>query len=747
MLKTFLKNKIKIKKQPVLFGRMYHDWFENTFSNIFDKKKKAAKKYLPQNFKQPDTDLPQKEYHILEEGADNYGDKIVKYKPATRQEKEYIIHVEEVYTAFNVTRQQACDLLKQHYVESKPIRKLIETIIEEKQSDLLFLRYLEEKKVVKADKIIEAYIDYDVKEKKFDDGLPHPLVLRALAEIQKIELHIWQRSDKKDLVPHDNYPLYKPKDAVSRLDLLFEKFEKSERFQKLEFKNAHYTTAEYKNYVEGLIKGRAEFSYRFQLGFLIAGISFLVTLFFNELSEKHTKFASISKDLNEIFKEKTEISLSFLTPIKNIDCVTEFDSDSLEQLYKIYVKISSHNDIVSGLKKQIGDIYYFQKYYFILPVVGSLVSVITAGHQLLKVKGVNFFPLYLFCLSLTPLMVPAISRVVFYNQANENLKQCSDYTKAFQHYLTTIQVLDMCARNMHEEAIEFVKGKIKNGKDSAFDATFIHKNKKDFLLEMGLITFICLVYPSNSNKKILSVFDKVTEDGSTINSETSKKNQYDIILEVFNALKLEEKNSEAEKETYYNYKIGVLYHNAAFAYLKKAEEKLNLQNTIENQDKIKKYLQEARKNTVETQDHMPYYSSGLFKKLKGENDEAEKYFKTALLMNPNHKKTKECLKEILNFKKPNFSLETDSLKNEIFLSTKEENGETTLFYQAYKKEKDIFGGSLTIKKEMNNYKFFKTVVDAVKEKKLENLTQENTEKLLNVISENSIINFGKNNTK
>lgn len=39
---------------------------------------------------------------------------------------------------------------------------------------------------------LNAYIDYDIRDKKIDNGWSHPAVLQALAKLSHLELYIWQ---------------------------------------------------------------------------------------------------------------------------------------------------------------------------------------------------------------------------------------------------------------------------------------------------------------------------------------------------------------------------------------------------------------------------------------------------------------------------------------------------------------------------------------------------------------------------
>jgi len=69
--------------------------------------------------------------------------------------------------------------------------------------------------------LISAYIDYDVKDKKIDDGWCHPLILYALAQIRGVHLHLYVIGDNGKMVPHRLYPEHHPVDAKDSAKLLF----------------------------------------------------------------------------------------------------------------------------------------------------------------------------------------------------------------------------------------------------------------------------------------------------------------------------------------------------------------------------------------------------------------------------------------------------------------------------------------------------------------------------------------------
>ena len=156
------------------------------------------------------------------------------------------------YTAFGITRNQAYQLLKDNL---NAVRALLQPAIKEALLTETFINYLEDQGqatsglltafrqyqqtadqgnnidtaikqlYIYADDlvILAAYLAYDIRDKKIDAGWIHPATLQALADIQKVEIYIWQLGDDERLISHHQvkYASYVPKISNSRLDLLF----------------------------------------------------------------------------------------------------------------------------------------------------------------------------------------------------------------------------------------------------------------------------------------------------------------------------------------------------------------------------------------------------------------------------------------------------------------------------------------------------------------------------------------------
>lgn len=70
--------------------------------------------------------------------------------------------------------------------------------------------------------VMDAYIDYDIRDRKIDAGWSHPCILQALAHLKGMELHIWQLEADK-LIPHRQaeFSSYYPRQATQQVNLLF----------------------------------------------------------------------------------------------------------------------------------------------------------------------------------------------------------------------------------------------------------------------------------------------------------------------------------------------------------------------------------------------------------------------------------------------------------------------------------------------------------------------------------------------
>ncbi|MBS0359180.1 MAG: hypothetical protein JSS53_07925 [Proteobacteria bacterium] len=147
------------------------------------------------------------------------------------------------YTAFGITRDQAHELLTTH---KDSIQSFLHPLIADSLLDETFINYIRNrttdanidldylnfeklfedfkthqtviqvaeeavpvdapslqdlKSHADSQHVIQAYLDYSVRDKKTFSGWPHPAELQALAHIQRIELYIW-RLDNGSLVPY-----------------------------------------------------------------------------------------------------------------------------------------------------------------------------------------------------------------------------------------------------------------------------------------------------------------------------------------------------------------------------------------------------------------------------------------------------------------------------------------------------------------------------------------------------------------
>lgn len=154
------------------------------------------------------------------------------------------------YTAFGITREQAYQTLANNLIK---VSNLLELAVKEVLLTQNFIDYLlehdyENQGLIKAFidsqeaaqqghstdiateqlyryagdlSVLTIYLNYDIRDKKIDLGWSHPTILQALADVQGIELYIWQANTNRELIPHTNYPHYCPTQANGRTDLLF----------------------------------------------------------------------------------------------------------------------------------------------------------------------------------------------------------------------------------------------------------------------------------------------------------------------------------------------------------------------------------------------------------------------------------------------------------------------------------------------------------------------------------------------
>lgn len=155
------------------------------------------------------------------------------------------------YTAFGTLRADAYDLLSHNL---NKVSELLKSIVEESLLDSSFISYLAKRQDIPRNlladynnyqnaakeggeisdaiinnlkrhanqlSVLQAYVDYDVRDKKIEHGWCHPAVLQALAKINKVSLYIWQKDENGNLIPHIRHSQHILDDIDERIDLLF----------------------------------------------------------------------------------------------------------------------------------------------------------------------------------------------------------------------------------------------------------------------------------------------------------------------------------------------------------------------------------------------------------------------------------------------------------------------------------------------------------------------------------------------
>ncbi len=172
------------------------------------------------------------------------------------------------FTAFGITREYAYDLISENINSARDI--LVPLVEEILCTDENFIGYLSddfaavkktyrlycdaieshnqlsEKECEKNHKrhaqdlnLLLSYVDYDIRDKCVDAGWAHPLVLFALAKIQRIPLQLWELNKQGKAIPHHRYSEYRPEGAEGDFTtLLFVHGNHFERLQKAKLTEA-----------------------------------------------------------------------------------------------------------------------------------------------------------------------------------------------------------------------------------------------------------------------------------------------------------------------------------------------------------------------------------------------------------------------------------------------------------------------------------------------------------------------------
>lgn len=147
------------------------------------------------------------------------------------------------YTAFGITRDAAYEYVRAAAEAEDPaVIERLGLAIPEVLITKNFYDYLRDRGIISEDvgfeqmfdeekrrdfardpRIIAAFIDYDIRDKRVELGWAHPATLQALAHIRNIRLRIWQLDDDDCLIPHEDprYVDYTPSDYDSMTDLLY----------------------------------------------------------------------------------------------------------------------------------------------------------------------------------------------------------------------------------------------------------------------------------------------------------------------------------------------------------------------------------------------------------------------------------------------------------------------------------------------------------------------------------------------
>jgi hypothetical protein len=145
------------------------------------------------------------------------------------------------FTAFGVTRVAAYNLLSGN-VTNVQVSALIKLAIRSALITKDFYDHLKSKGVIKQNinfdmicnntgpwandaAIANAYLQYDIIDKRVDFGWVHPGILQALAHINSIKIRMWRQAQDQSLIPHkidnEDYSCYTPAEYTTTIDLLF----------------------------------------------------------------------------------------------------------------------------------------------------------------------------------------------------------------------------------------------------------------------------------------------------------------------------------------------------------------------------------------------------------------------------------------------------------------------------------------------------------------------------------------------
>ncbi len=82
--------------------------------------------------------------------------------------------------------------------------------------------------------LLSCYVDYDIRDKQVNAGWAHPLILYALAHINKSShFYFWELDEQGKMFPHPQIPRHNPRETFLAVDLLFVRGNRFEHLQKV----------------------------------------------------------------------------------------------------------------------------------------------------------------------------------------------------------------------------------------------------------------------------------------------------------------------------------------------------------------------------------------------------------------------------------------------------------------------------------------------------------------------------------
>ncbi|MBX9702878.1 MAG: hypothetical protein K2X39_01870 [Silvanigrellaceae bacterium] len=336
-------------------------------------------------------------------------------------------------------------------------------------------------------------------------------------------------------------------------------------------------------------KSRAEFGLRWRAIFLGVFAAFFANDYVKNEKIEDRKFSYLCKSMRESQKKLNYVWSSFLTMEKEINSITEIDNLAISKIAKYMQKFKNEITQLKSIKEDF---------------------------ELMQCEADK-----------KTFNTSTLTRKWGYGNKSKveaTMDSCSDLISRFEsrcdymcyvrslvsklHKIALIDILDMMIKEIKIDSIEAIIEVLSKNPESEFAKEYI-----------DLITFIYHIHPFENE-----IYDVHTKKLVKVNNEIEfNKIRYEIISDF-------DRNSRIENDIN-NHSLSLII-NIGYAYLKLAELEQDVKFKENYLIKTQKFISESIKLS-KGQSFMPHYVNSHLKFVLGKNEESEREFEIAKIIN------------------------------------------------------------------------------------------------------------------